>query len=56
VTGFVSVLVKFSSRDSETQGRTTVLRPVKVSPIRPWSDQLRDCFKENIECRKRSEN
>ncbi len=54
VTGFVSVLVKFSSRDSETQGRTTVLRPIKSSPMRPWSDQLRVWSKENIEYWKQS--
>jgi len=39
-----------------SQGRTTVLRPIKVAPMRPWSDQLRAWSKENIEYRKQSEN
>ncbi len=54
MTWFVSVLVTFSSRGSETQGRTTVLRPVKSSPMRPWSDHLRVWSKENIKYRKQS--
>jgi hypothetical protein len=41
---------------SRSQGRTTVLRPLKVAPMRPWSDQLRAWSKEYIEYRKQSEN